>query len=243
VSTPLQQFEIKSLVPGTFDFAGFQIHYFTNSSLFMVLALIAITLFIHVGTRGRKLVPSQMQAANEMLYEFISGMVRDNAGHEAKPYFPFVFSVFAFVLFGNLLGMIPYGFTFTSHIIVTFVLSFLVFLVVTLIGFAKHGFRFLTLFVPHGVPILLVPIIIPIEMISYLSRPVSLSIRLFANMMAGHTMMKVFAGFVVSLGFFGFVPLFVDVVLVGFELLIAFLQAYVFALLTCLYLHDSIHLH
>ncbi|HJO96508.1 MAG TPA: F0F1 ATP synthase subunit A, partial [Rhodospirillales bacterium] len=177
-------------------------------------------------------------------YEFIAGMVRDNVGNEGRKYFPFVFSLFMFILFANLIGLLPYSFTFTSHIIVTFAMAITVFLGVTVIGIVRHKLHFLSFFMPAGVPVVMAPILIPIEIVSYLSRPVSLSIRLFANMMAGHTMMKVFAGFVIPLGILGgWAPLAVDVALTGFEFLVAFLQAYVFTILTCLYLNDAIHLH
>ena len=180
----------------------------------------------------------------ELVYEFVANMVKSNVGQSGMRYFPFIFCLFIFILVLNLLGMLPYSFTVTSHIIVTFALAATVFLVVTAIGFINHGFGFLKLFVPHGVPWWLMPIIVPIELISYLIRPVSLSVRLFANMMAGHTMLKVFGGFVVMLGIIGgWAPLAFIVVFTGLEFLIAFLQAYVFAILTCLYLNDAIHLH
>ena len=171
-------------------------------------------------------------------------MISDTAGSKAKPYFAFIFSLFMFVLFCNMFGMIPYSFTVTSHIIVTFMLATFIFIGVTIIGFAKHGVGYLKLFVPSGVPIVLLPLIVVIEIISYLSRPVSLSVRLFANMMAGHTMMKVFGGFVISLGIVGgWLPLSFSVALTGLEILVAFLQAYVFAILTCIYLNDALNLH
>ena len=171
-------------------------------------------------------------------------MINDTAGSKAKPYFAFIFSLFMFVLFCNMFGMIPYAFTVTSHIIVTFMLASFIFIGVTIIGFIKHGAGYLKLFVPSGVPIVLLPLIVVIEIISYLSRPVSLSVRLFANMMAGHTMMKVFGGFVISLGIVGgWLPLSFSVALTGLEILVAFLQAYVFAILTCIYLNDALNLH
>ncbi|BBK45160.1 ATP synthase subunit a [Allostella vacuolata] len=237
---PLEQFEIKTLVPitvGTTDAS------FTNASLFMAIAVAAITVFIVGGMRGRALVPGRWQSMAELSYEFIAGMVRDNVGSKGRQYFPLIFSLFMFILFGNLLGMIPYSFTFTSHIIVTFALAAFIFVVVTLVALAKHGLHFFTYFFPQGAPLATAPLIIPIEILSYLSRPVSLSIRLFANMMAGHTMLKVFAIFTVAMGVFGFAPLAVNVALIGFEILVAVLQAYVFTILTCLYLHDAIHLH
>ena len=171
-------------------------------------------------------------------------MISDTAGSKAKPYFPFIFSLFMFVLFCNMLGMLPYSFTVTSHIIVTFALAAVIFVGVTIIGFVNHGVGYLKLFIPSGVPVFLLPLIVIIEIISYLSRPVSLSVRLFANMMAGHTMLKVFGGFVISLGIIGgWLPLSFTVALTGLEILIAFLQAYVFAILTCIYLNDALNLN
>lgn len=240
MASPLQQFEIRPLIP--LDIGGVDV--FTNSSLAMVAAITAITLFMGLSMRGRALVPGRWQALAEMAYEFVGNMVRDNVGPEGRQFFPFVFSLFMFILFGNLLGLVPYSFTFTSHIVVTAALALTVFLGVTLVGVIRHGVRFLSFFVPKGVPVALVPLMVPIEVISYLSRPVSLSIRLFANMMAGHTMMKVFAGFVIGLGFIGgWAPLAMNVALTAFELLVAVLQAYVFTILTCLYLNDAVHLH
>jgi F-type H+-transporting ATPase subunit a len=171
-------------------------------------------------------------------------MINDTAGSGAKSFFPFIFTLFMFILFCNIVGMLPYSFTVTSHIIITFALAAIIFIGVTIIGFVKHGIKYLELFVPKGVPIILLPLIVIIEIISYLSRPVSLSVRLFANMMAGHTMLKVFGGFVISLGLLGgWLPLGFTVALTGLEILIAFLQAYVFAILTCIYLNDALNLH
>jgi|TARA_R100000005_G_C5003373_1_gene211598 F-type H+-transporting ATPase subunit a len=217
---------------------------FTNSSLFMVIAIAAITLFLTWSMRSRSLVPGRMQSMAELSYEFIANMIKDNVGSEGRKYFPFIFSIFMFVLFCNLLGMIPYSFTVTSHIIVTFALAALVFLVVTIVAIVRHGFKFLGFFIPSGVPAILLVLLVPIEIISYFVRPVSLSVRLFANMLAGHTLMKVFGGFVIALGIFlGWLPLAFIVALTGLEFLVAFLQAYVFAILSCLYLNDAIHLH
>ncbi len=237
---PLAQFQVKPIAP--ISAAGFDIS-FTNSALWMVITAIVITIFMVVGMRKRELVPGAWQSLAEASYEFIGNMIRDNVGDEGRKFFPFIFTLFMFVLFGNLLGLLPYSFTFTSHIIVTAVMALVVFFGVTIVGIAKHGLHFFSFFVPSGVPAVMVPIMIPIEVVSYLSRPVSLSIRLFANMMAGHTMMKVFAGFVFTLGVAGAAPLLMDVVLTGFEVLVAFLQAYVFTVLTCLYLNDALHLH
>jgi F-type H+-transporting ATPase subunit a len=239
--SPLAQFEIKRLIPfnvGNIDAS------FTNSALFMVVAVILISLLMIVAVQRRALVPGRLQSIAELSYEFIANMLRENVGDEGRKYFPFVFALFMFILFCNLIGMVPYTFTATSHIIVTFALAFVVFIGVTAIGFARHGIGFLKFFVPSGVPAALLPLLVVIEVISYLIRPISLSVRLFANMMAGHTMLKVFAGFVVSLGILGgWAPLAFVVALTGLEIGIAFLQAYVFTVLTCLYLNDAIHLH
>ena len=241
-ANPMSQFEVYSIGPkiqiGSFDLS------FTNSSLFMVLTVAVISLFFIAATQKKSLVPNKMQLIAEMAFEFVSKMISETAGKDARPYFPFILSLFLFVLVANLLGMLPYSFTVTSHIIVTFALAFFIFIGVTIVGFAKHGISYLKLFVPSGVPIFLLPLIIVIEVISYLSRPVSLSVRLFANMMAGHTMLKVFGGFVVSLGILGgWLPLGSAVALTGLELLVAFIQAYVFAILTCIYLNDALNLH
>jgi F-type H+-transporting ATPase subunit a len=237
---PLHQFTIERLIPihiGSLDAS------YTNSALLMTIAVVLITAFVVLTTRRAALVPGRWQSVSEMAYEFVADMVDKNAGHGGEAYFPFVFTLFMFILFGNLLGMIPYSFTFTSHIIVTFGLAITVFIGVTLIGIARHGVRFLTLFVPHGVPKVLLLLLVPIELLSYFIRPFTLSIRLFANMMAGHTMLAIFAGFVAVLGLGGILPLAVDVALVLLEILVAVLQAYVFAILTCLYLADALHLH
>jgi F-type H+-transporting ATPase subunit a len=241
VESPLAQFKIEPLV--NFQLAGYDVS-FNNSALFMVLAATVTTLLMVFSVRRNALVPGRLQSVAEMMYSFVADMVNDNAGHDGKRYFPFVFTLFSFVLLGNLLGMIPFGFTFTSHIIVTFALASAIFIGVTILGLFRHGLHFFSLFFPKGAPLLLAPLIIPIELLSYLSRPVSLSIRLFANMMAGHTMLAVFSGFAVTLGIIGgLAPLALIVVLTGFELLVAALQAYVFAVLTCIYLKDALDLH
>jgi F-type H+-transporting ATPase subunit a len=239
--SPLAQFEIKRLFP--IDLGGVDAS-ITNSSVFMMVAIVAVTLFMVIGMRRGSLVPTRWQSMAEMSYEFVAGMLRDNVGNAGRKYFPFVFTLFMFILFCNLIGMIPYTFTVTSHIVVTFALAAVVFIGVTVIGFIRNGAGFLKLFVPSGVPIFLLPLLVLIEFISYLTRPISLSVRLFANMMAGHTMLKVFGGFVVSLGIIGgWAPLAFVVALTGLEILIAFLQAYVFAILTCIYLNDAFHVH
>ena len=237
---PLHQFEIKKLLD--LKLFGMNVS-FTNSSLFMVFAVIAASFLFIYGTRKKLMIPNRLQMVVESLYGFIRTLIQDNVGQEGMKYFPLVLSVFLFVLFGNLLGMIPYGFTFTSHIIVTFTLAFLVFLIVIGVGLKHHGFHFFSLFLPEGAPLLMAPLLIPIEVLSFFSRPISLSVRLFANMMAGHTILKVFAGFTVALGVFGVAPLLVNAALMSLEFLVAVLQAYVFTILTCLYLKDAIHLH
>jgi F-type H+-transporting ATPase subunit a len=240
MADPIHQFEIKELIP----LELFEINIsFTNSSLFMSLAIISIILLLLISIKNQSLIPSRLQSISEIFYEFIANMISDNIGEKGHKFFPLIFTLFAFILFGNMLGMLPYGFTFTSHIIVTFVLAIFIFLFVTLLGIFIHGFKFFGLFVPKGVPMLMLPLMIPIEIISYLSRPISLSVRLFANMMAGHTMLKIFAGFIVPLGIFGVAPLLVGVALTALEVLIAFLQAYVFTILTCIYLNEAINLH
>lgn len=235
----LSQFELTPIVAG-----------FSNSNLYMLIAGVAISALMLIGMQPRARVPGRLQSLAEVSYEFIYGLVRDQVGHEGKKFFPFVFTLFMFILFGNMLGMLPYAFTFTSHIAVTFTLALVVFILVTAVALAIHGLHFFSYFFPEGAPKALAPLIIPIEIISYLSRVVSLSVRLFANMVAGHVMLKVFATFVVMMGSAGVLgllgalaPLAINVALVGFEFLVAFLQAYVFAVLTCIYLHDAVHLH
>jgi len=241
----LSQFELTPFLGGFGHAIGF-----SQSNAFMLLALGLITLFIMAAAARGAMIPGRLQSLGEASYEFIQGMVTEQVGDEGKKYFPFVFSIFMFVLFGNLLGMLPYAFTFTSHIAVTLTLAVIVFVTVTVIALMRHGMHFFSYFFPEGAPVWLAPIIIPVEVISYFSRVVSLSVRLFANMVAGHVMLKVFATFVVLLGSLGAVgpfvavlPLSVNIALVGFEFLVAFLQAYVFAILTSIYLHDAVHLH
>ena len=239
--SPLAQFEIKTLVP--IEMFGVDAS-FTNSSLFMVLTVITVSLFLIGGMRRSAIIPGRWQSMAELSYVFIANMVKDNVGSEGRPYFPFIFTIFMFILVGNFWGMMPYSFTFTSHIAVTFAMAFFVFIGVTIIAIAKHKLHFLTFFMPPGVPMVMAPLLVPIEIISYLSRPISLSVRLFANMLAGHTLLKVFAGFIISLGVAaGWLPFVFVVALTGLEFVIAFLQAFVFAILTCLYLNDALHLH
>ncbi|MBM3518790.1 MAG: F0F1 ATP synthase subunit A [Alphaproteobacteria bacterium] len=238
--SPLEQFAVHRLVP--IEIGGIDAS-FTNAAAMMVAVVAVSTVLLTASVRGRAVVPGRWQSIAELLYGLIANTVRDNVGTEGRRYFPFIFTLFIFILFANLLGLIPGSFAVTSHIIVTFAFAAVVFVGVTLIGIARHKFKFLSLFVPHGVPIALTPLLVPIEIISYLSRPISLSVRLAANMMAGHTMIEVFAGFVVALGLLGIAPLVFIMLLYGLELLVCFLQAYVFAVLTCLYLNDALHLH
>ncbi|MDE0538784.1 MAG: F0F1 ATP synthase subunit A [Rhodospirillales bacterium] len=239
-SSPLEQFVIRQWVPA--EIGGVDVS-FTNSAAFMVAAVVLASALMILSVRQRAMVPSRWQLLAELSYSFIAKMLSDTVGKEGRPYFPFVFTLFMFVLFGNFLGMLPYSFTFTSHLAVTFALAAFIFIAVTLIAVFKHGIKFFSFFLPHGVPIAMAPLLIPIEIISYLSRPVSLSVRLFANMMAGHTLLKVVAGFVVPLGIFGVVPIAGLVAVTALELLISFLQAYIFTILTCIYISDAVHLH
>ncbi len=242
---PIHQFHIEKLIPieiGGLDFS------FTNSALFMALTVAGASAFLILSTRGRGLVPSRWQSAAELTYEFIAQTLRESAGGEGMRFFPFVFTLFMFVLVGNLWGMFPYFFTITSHIVITGALALTVILTVVVVGFWRHKLGFLKLFVPSGVPAAILPFIVVIEVLSFLSRPLSLSIRLFANMLAGHITLKVFAGFVVALGSAGFLgilgailPLAATVALTALEFLVAALQAYVFAILTSLYLNDALH--
>lgn len=238
---PLEQFKIKPLIP--IEIHGIDLS-FTQASLWMGLGIVVATLLTVVCMAPKSMVPGRWQNLPEMFYDFISGMVKDNLGNEGNKYFPLIFTIFMTVLMGNLLGLLPYSFTYTSHIVVTGALALFVFFLATLIGIARHGLHFFSLFLPAGLPIMIAPLIVVIEIVSYLSRPLSLSVRLFANMVAGHTMLKVFAGFSVSLGVvLGIVPMIFNVALIGLEVMIAFIQAYVFAILTCIYLKDSIELH
>ncbi len=242
---PIHQFQITDLLP--LEVGGYNVS-FTNSALFMVLTVLLSSAFLIMSTSGRGLIPTRLQSISEMTYEFVANMLRDSAGSEGMKFFPLVFSLFVFILIGNLFGMFPYFFTITSHIIVTAALALLVIGIVIVYGFWKHGLGFLKLFVPSGVPPVLAVIIVPIEVLSFISRPLSLSVRLFANMLAGHITLKVFAGFIVSLSALGIggvigsiLPLAFTVALTALEFLVAFLQAYVFAILTCMYLNDAIH--
>ncbi|WP_274627662.1 F0F1 ATP synthase subunit A [Arvimicrobium flavum] len=243
---PIEQFEIKPLL-ALAEIGGVELS-FTNSSAYMVLTVVSAGMFLLFSTSGRALVPGRWQSSAELLYEFVAKTLSDNAGEQGMRFFPLVFSLFMFILFANVIGMFPYAFTVTSHILVTFSLAMLVFLTVTLYGLYKHGLGFFRLFLPSGIPLVLAPIIIPIEVVSYLSRPISHSVRLFAVMLAGHITLKVFAGFIVdlsSLGALGVVgaiaPLLMTIALTALELLMAVIQAYIFTMLTCMYLNDALH--
>ncbi len=239
--SPLDQFRIEEIIslelPNGVDLS------FTNSSLWMTLSVMSICVSFFFATRRRALVPSYAQLIAESIYKVVADMVRDNIGKEGKRFFPFIFSLFMFILVGNVAGLLPGSFTFTSHLAVNFFLAGSIFLAVTLLGIARHGQGFLRLFLPHGTPWFLAPLLVPIELLSYVSRPVSLSVRLFANMVVGHVLLKVIAGFVVSLGLLGIVPFVGLLAITALELLVAFIQAYVFAILTCIYLHDALYLH
>ena len=237
---PLDQFEIHRLIE--LEAFGVDVS-FTNSSLWMVLNVAAVTLFLILAMRGRAIVPGRWQSMAELAYTLIAGTVKASIGQEGRRYFPFIFSLFMFVLFANYMGLLPRAFTPTSHIIVTFAMSGAIFIGVTVLAIAKHGFKFFGFFFPPGVPIYLAPLIIPIEIISYLTRPVSHGVRLAANMLAGHIMLEVLAGFVVALGIFGIGPFVMVIAIFGLEVIVAALQAYVFAILAAIYLSDAIHLH
>src|SRR5580693_4073964 len=242
----MEQFTIKPIVP--LHIGGYDVS-FTNQSLLMVIVVAAAALFLSLAVKPGRLVPNKTQSMAEVSYEFVANMIHSATGEDGLKFFPFVFSLFIFVLFCNFLGMVPGSFTVTSQIAVTFSLAALVVLLVIVVGFMKHGLRFLTLFVPKA-PWYLLILLVPIEVISFLTRPISLSVRLFANMLAGHTMLAVFGGFVVALGSAGGVlsvlsvaPMLLIVAIMLLELLVAFLQAYVFAILTCIYLNEALHLH
>ncbi|HET9616818.1 MAG TPA: F0F1 ATP synthase subunit A [Pseudolabrys sp.] len=244
---PIHQFQIVNLFPIA-KIGGAQI-YFTNSALMMLIAVVVLTGFLVIGTAGARPVPGRLQSAAELTYEFVATMLRSTGGSEGMRFFPFVFTIFMFVLLLNMFGIIPYAFTVTSHIIITAILALTVFFTVLIYGLMRHGFHFFNLFVPKGVPIYILPMIVAIEILSFISRPISHSVRLFANMLAGHIALKVFAGFIILLGTglgalgwaSGVLPFAMIVALFALETLVAFLQAYVFAILTCIYLNDAIH--
>lgn len=246
---PMEQFEVTPLIQHPlFSIGGHEI-YFTNQALFMCIVVALASLFLTLTVKKNSLVPSRAQSMAEVSYEFVQNMVKSTMGHEGLKFFPFVFTLFMFILFSNFLGLIPYTFTVTSQIAVTLALACFVILMMVVVGFAKHGFGFLSLFVPKAPPLLLV-LLVPIEVISFLTRPVSLSVRLFANMLGGHTLLAVFGGFVVLLGGAGGIlsvisiaPMALIIAIFALEMLVAFLQAYVFSILTCIYMNEALHLH
>lgn len=237
---PLHQFLISPLIPISLFGIDFS---FTNSSLFMLLVTGAILGLFYKGLQAAELRPGRLQMTTELLFSFMHNTLESSAGKEGLAYFPLIFSVFLFVLFGNLFGMVPGGFTFTSHIVVTFAMALFLFVIITILGIKKQGLGFFKRFLPEGVPWLIIPLIVPVEILSYLFRPISLSIRLFANMLAGHIILKIFAGFTIMMGFLGFLPLGLNIVFVGFEFFVAALQAYIFTILSCAYLNDALHSH
>jgi F-type H+-transporting ATPase subunit a len=243
---PIHQFNIEKIF--TIGHIGSQEIAFTNSSAYMFISVALISLLMIGGVAGRQLVPGRFQSMAELAYEFVANTIRSSAGSEGMKFFPLVFSLFMFIMISNMIGIIPYTFTVSSHIIVTASLALLVFFTVLIYGFYKNGLKFFKLFVPSGIPIVIMPLVVLIEIISFLSRPISHSVRLFANMLAGHITLKVFASFVTMLGAMGIVgwagavlPLGLTVALTALELLVAFLQAYVFTILTCIYINDAIH--
>ena len=240
--SPLAQFEIKPLMP--IDIAGLNLS-FTNSSLWMVLAILALAAWLVPAARKQSLVPDRLQNSAELMHGFVHNIITEMAGREALKYFPIIFTLFLFILMSNLLGLIPGSFTSTSHIAVTFLMAALVFIGVTVLAMVKHGpLHFLASFVPEGTPILMMPIMFILEIISYLARPVSLSLRLAINMMAGHILLKVFAMLIITFGITGVFTMFpLLIAMTGFELMVAFIQAYIFAVLTCVYLNQALHLH
>ncbi len=240
MSNPMEQFVVKPIIPlklGDVDIS------FTNSALFMMLAVAVSTLLFAWCLRKRTLVPSVAQSVPETIYEFVSSLLKENVGPEGLKYFPFIFSAFLFVAFGNLLGLLPYAFTFTSHLTAVGSLSLIALAYNILIGIKKKKLGWLRTFMPKGIPMALAPLIVPIEMISFLSKPFSLTVRLVANMTVGHIMLKIIAGFVVALGFMGFIPVLFNSCIVCFEIFIALLQAFIYTVLSCIYLGDALHEH
>ncbi len=238
--SPLAQFLIEPIMPlhiGRVDIS------YTNASLMMTIVVVLITGLLLIAVRRPRLVPRRLQSTAELAYEFIAGMVDDNLGPEGRAYFPFVFTLFMFLLIGNWISLVPYSYSFTAQFVVTAALALFVFVMVTVVAFVRHGFHFFSFFFPAGTPLIMAPLIVPIEIISYLSRPLTLALRLFANMLAEHTLMLVFAGFAVALGYFFFLPVLIDVAIYALEVIVFTLQAYIFAILTVLYLRDAIHLH
>jgi F-type H+-transporting ATPase subunit a len=247
MSSPLHQFEVKKIID--LSIAGIDVS-FTNSSLYMVIATVLICLFLHIGTKDKKLIPTRAQSACELLFHFVNNIVVNQVGKEGAKYFPHVFAVFMFVLGANAIGLTPYSFTPTSQIVVTFTLAMLVFIGITLVGIRRNKMRFFRHFCPSDIPIFVTPILVPVEIISYLLKPISLSIRLFANMMAGHLILKIFAigaascmaisSEIAKCAFI--IPTIADMIMLAFELFVACLQAYIFTILSCIYLNDVLHI-
>ncbi len=248
MSSVFEEFEIHSLSEPLFTLAGHPIS-FTNSALFMFLSIIGCTLFMVLAVKPQAVVPGRWQMMAEKLYNLVADLLESGAGEKAKPFFPFIFTIFSFILFANLFGMLPWSHSVTSHIIVNFSIAILLFIVIIITGFARHGVRFLTLFVPHGVPVFIAPLLAFLEFFSFLVRPFSLSIRLFGNMLAGHLLLQVFAGLTVSMvaagwvASLGFLPMIMDIAIIAFEFFVAFLQAYIYAVLASVYLRDAIEMH
>ena len=248
--SPIEQFVVKTLIQIKDPIFGYDIS-FTNASLFMVLASIVPLTLLIIGVRSAEMIPGKIQSISEMIFEFVENLLLENTGNSGRPYFSFIFTLFLLVLFGNLLGMLPYSYTFTSQIIITFFMAIIIFISVTIIGIFRHGFGFLSLFLPSGTPLVLQPLLFVIEFISYCIRPISLSVRLFANMLAGHTLLKVFGGLAVMLIGSGSIflvpvailPIAAIIGMTALEVLVAVLQAYVFTVLTCIYLNDALNLH
>lgn len=240
MSSPMEQFEIKTLIPlqaGEFDIS------FTNSSLCMLIAVLMAFSILFLCTRKTSIVPSLAQAGAESVYDFVYNMLKENVGVEGLRYFYFIFSIFLFVAFGNMLGLFPYSFTFTSHVAAVGALSVLALIFNVIVGVKKRKWGYLRTFLPKGIPLALAPLIVPIEIISFLSKPFSLTVRLVANMTVGHIMLKIIGGFIFTLGIFGFVPLFFDACIIAFELFISLLQAFIYTVLSCIYLGDALHGH
>lgn len=237
---PFHQFEVYDVIK--LSVAGHNIS-ITNSAIFMLSAVLIITAFFYLSARSASIIPGKMQNLAEMIYEFVLNTLDENTSHKGKQFFPFIFSIFTFILTLNLMGMLPYGFTTTAHFIITFALAAIVFILVLLIGFVKHGMHFFSLFTPNGAPKILVPLLFVLELVSFLSRPVILAIRLAGNMLAGHVLLKILASFVIMMGVFGFVPIPFSIIMIGFEVFVALLQAYIFTILSCVYLNDAINLH
>lgn len=241
VHSPLDQFKIKKIID--LNLFGYDIS-ITNSVLFMILAALIITVYFTVALKKSRLIPSKLQLSAELVYSMIENMLQQNVGKNGRKFIPLIFTLFMFILTCNLLGMMPYSFTVTSHISITFAMAMVIFLLVTIMGFWIHGFKFFSLFLPQGTPLFLAPLMILIELFAYLARPISLSLRLAANMIAGHVLLKVMASFVISLALYlKFLPIPFIVVLIGFEIFVAILQAYIFSILSCVYLNDALNLH